>query len=242
MPTFGIVDQGENPAANASGVTGILDNIAGDSAIIWDAFPLTFDGTIEPTDSVLENHSLQDLVGGNEWRLRRIVGKFHAGALQHLRTTETIAPPQDVALGFIVCKTFDDGSPTTDFNEVNPLARIAMEDPWIWRRRWILNPHPGNYTFAPDFSQSLDTQPAYLRFPNTTSEYGSVLDGPHVDQKTNRHIHRQERLFAVIAMRHGFSDSSIISYQSVKLWYQLDYRLLGSILRAPTGNRRNASR
>ena len=146
----------------------------------------------------------------------------------------------DVALGFIVCKTYDDGAPLTDFNEVNPLSQDSMEDPWIWRRRWLLNPQQG---LLPGVTNIAGTNAPYTwQAPASTMGYGSVLDGPHIDAKTARVIHRQERLFGVLAARRYYNDVTPTNELDQSVVMLLDYRLLGSLRGQAYGNRGNTSR
>jgi len=245
FPGFRAEQVGETPqGTDPGGVQGGL-NLEPSGEVIYDAFPLTWDASKDINDQgdpsvSIQEASLKDLVGGNEWRLRRIVGKFFVGA-----TSDEIDDPAafqslvDVSLGFIVVKTIDDGAPTTIFDEVNPMSIEGYDDPWIWRRRWLLNPYgPGAFINS---GGALDTRGSYgyINFPQTNAGYGSIQDGPHIDQKTARRIHRQERLFAIIAARQF---SNFLGSGACRIDYLLDYRLLGSIIASSVGNRRNASR
>jgi len=215
--------------------------------VAWDAFPLTFDYGFDSANEQANlpiglEKSLADITSGNEWRLRRIVGKCFIHAL----ADETDDPATqtslcDVALGFMVCNTDDDGTPTTNFDEVNPLAQESMEDPWIWRRRWVLNPY-GNM-LALNFQNNIQDAYGAATYPQTNAGYGSAVDGPHIDQKTARRIHRQQRLFAIIATR-AWSDfeSVAVPIGTYTMYYNLDYRLLGSIGARAVGNRGFAAR
>jgi len=247
MPGFRAETVGEEVSGtDPAGVQGGI-NIPADGSIVWDAFALTWDYTVDVSDQPdlsvsVPSGSLLDLTAGNEWRLRRIVGKAFLGAA----SDELDDPPAnqsliDAAVAFIVCKTYDDGAPLTDFNEVNPLTVEAYDDPWIWRRRWVLNPFALiPYHSTNDGTTSNIGRYAYLNFPNTTAGYGSAVDGPHIDQKTARRIHRQERLFCVIAARS--LKWNLLDTAEQRLQYLIDYRLLGTVSGRSSGNRRNASR
>jgi len=244
LPT-NIIANGEAPASfDAGGVQGILNlDDAGD--IVYDAFPLTFDASKDPSnfdpgvDAAWERPSLQDYVTGNQYRLRRIVGKcFIFGSADELDDPPDFPALIDVAAGFIVCKTDDDGAPLTNFTEVNPLAANSMNDPWIWRRRWVLNPF-GHYN-PTNIVGDLRANPAFADFPGSTAGYGSAVDGPHIDQKTARNIDSQERLFAVLAARGWSNDYA--AFGALRIDYLLDYRILASLRTASVGNRGNASR
>lgn len=207
-------------------------------AIRVDSFAVTFDATqsAELEQAQPSNSTLRDLVSGNEYRLRRIVGKYFATWLRNPEGTEANSPPLiDVAAGFIVCRTDDDGVPTTDFEQVNPLVQDSAEDPWIWRRRWFLR------TIVPP--GTTNEFQAGATFPGSTAGYGSVADGPHIDQKTARRIARQERLFFVQAARVYDIGGSVTEFTLPgSVCTYLDYRILGSLISGSKGNRRNASR
>lgn len=245
MPTFGGAGVVEHPANPWPGVESTIDLTIGSpvgDGVMWDAFPLTFDvteGAFEHAGTT--SQTLRDIVQGNEWRLRRIVGKAHISSW-HGALGSAYPSIIDCALGFIVSNCNDDGSPQTNFDEVNPLSIDSMEDPWIWRRRWVLNPWPDT---------DVNTSSSQLRwdhrdYPGSNSRYGSVADGPHIDAKTARVIHRSERLFAVLAARRigafGNEDPPLPGYADTGINMLLDYRLVGSLKGSTYGNRGNASR
>lgn len=232
-----------------------------DDGIVWNAAPVTFDGTHSAEDTqnqgILGQYAftLQDLVAGNSFRLRRLVGKVHAYPYQALGTTTAGTRPAvvDVAVGFMVCKTDDDGVPTTDFNFVNPLTQDSAEDPWIWQRTWRLGLTPGYNTWVnAGTAQQPENAAAYSMlggvYPPVNMEYNSVADGPHLDQKTARIISPSERLFCVAAIKVPqaaslMGGSSSNDWDSTAIGIQVDVmlRALGSLRRAG-GNRKNASR
>lgn len=234
--------------SNAAGVEfslAIPGGLSPSGAIHWDATGLTFDTTedSETAQAETRHKTLQDIVTGNEWRLRRIVGKFFCAVGATYAGTTSI-PLADVALGFIVSKTYDDGEPLTDFDEVNPLAQVSMEDPWIWRRRWLLGPSGDNYSTWTNYEGTSADNRLYgpaMGFPPNNVAYGSVQDGPHIDAKTARVIHRSERLFVVLAARQ-FNWSAGVDQADMRVTGLLDYRLLGSLRSSSYGNRGNASR
>lgn len=252
LPTFGGLDSEDTEleSDNWAGIRVQLNLLQDDPEldnIVWDAFPLTFDSSESATATQADPSkvTLRDIVQGNEWRLRRIVGKAFvttAHGVQGATATTGI----DVALGFIVSKTRDDGSPETDFNQVNPLAQNSMEDPWIWRRRWLLHP-AGGFVNTDNAELALDTR-GDMRFwslPKNNMQYGSVADGPHVDAKTARVIHRSERLYGVLAIRRYYADIGLVpetqlTDSQVNLF--LDYRVVGSLRGSSYGNRGNTSR
>jgi len=194
-----------------------------------------------------EFRSLQDLTSGNNYRLRRIVGKFHA-AVSVDADAGTVIPLVQVAAGFMVNRTDPDGNALYSFTqaiEQGPLAQDSAEDPWIWRRTWFLSPVPELFRFNTSAVQVIADLDAFSdifssqgQFPQTTAGYGSVLDGPHIDQKTARIISNQERLFFWAQARIVNPGATTTS---CAIAWNLDLRILAS-LRSSQGNRRNASR
>jgi len=241
----------EGPEATNSSVNGFAGQtltLQPNGTLVFDAVPVTFDYSDPASfEQGSFDRSLQDLTSGNAYRLRRLVGKIFVGC-----TTTANAGgigPVDVAAGFMVNKTDDSGN-ILQFNSLlggedaqrSPLGQDAAEDPWIWRRRWLLSPVSSINSYASaagiaDFDDINETLngPTY---PQTNCHYGSAVDGPHIDQKTARVISRQERLFFWISAR---QQSVNAGGQNLLVTWTLDLRILAS-LRMQQGNRRNASR
>jgi len=181
----------------------------------------------EPQDELVATTTLSD-VENSGYRLRRIVGKCFVGVDQ---AGDTGGPPAVlVAAAFIVLRVDEGGDPiSTNLNNYD-LFRIQNDDsPWIWRREWALS--NGNATIT---GGDLD-----LSYPFTNSEYGSVSDGPHIDQKTARLISNNERLFLVLA---GMPIVAGVNEQSpTAVQLHVTPRVLVS-MRNNLGNRRNATR
>lgn len=227
--------------------------VAGDGSIRYDIAEVTFDAPLSASEAASGDRAgrLHDIVSGNAYRLRRLVGKIHIGFNPGRQTEEfyTYMPACDVAAGFMVLRTDPDGAPTADLDEVNPLTRDSAEDPWIWRRRWLfgtggtsLNNQSDQYTAFNNTPNPVQGDFALTNFPATTAGYGSVADGPHIDQKTGRVIGEQESLFFFIATRrYAWVPSSGLVMPDGLITGHLDLRLLAS-LRTSQGNRRNASR
>lgn len=246
LPVYG-VDAGTPEDPRPIGVQTRLQ-IPGDGTVRWDVTTLTFDDSRSQPSGFEE--SLQDLVTGNQWRLRRIVGKLWAHWCNPESDSGHRPPVIDYAAGFIVGKTDDEGTPTADFDEVNPLVQEGADDPWIWRRRWFIGTTVGGnkptaFTFNANGSAvfGVGDETTAAAYPSSTADYHSVADGPHIDQKTARRIDRQERLLFVQAARWYNAEELTLSYAAPGVISSfLDYRLLGSLIRTSSGNRRNASR
>lgn len=215
------------------GLAASLD-VPGDGSIANYYSPVTFDrplsaARVQDNTDLLENppHTLHDVAQGNAYRLRRIVGKAF---LANSPNASTSAPALDVAAGFMVKRVTRDGVPLFP---TTPLDQDAAEDPWIWRRRWML----GLSRVLGAFTGLIDQ--TFQGYPGNTALYGSVADGPHIDQKTARIISNDEQLFFFVAAR--AAGGSIPYSTSSLLLIDVDLRILGS-LRSQVGNKRNASR
>lgn len=214
-PTLGYIAASSTVSATAGGVSTTL-------------YSLVLDYPSEANRA--NNPSIADFEGSG-YRLRRIVGKFFASM-----DNNQLAPPATkpvaalLCVGFIVLRVDDTGAPLLAATPGNysPIHLDNTADPWIWRRSWVLNN---------DFSnQAAATQNLY-QFPRTNCDYGSVQDGPHIDQKTARRVSKEERLIMVVSTANigvGADNPGFITWL-------LDYRILASPLKA-MGNRRNASR
>lgn len=180
-----------------------------------------------PAPVATELSSLADITQSS-YRLRRIVGKIFV-SLQQL-DDPNVQSSVIVTAGLIVLRVGDDALPLdTNLNHYSPQRQDSASDPWIWRRTWMLS-----NTFRA-------TSPASFFggafWPPTNADYGSVADGPHVDQKTARIISAEERLFLVV----GTTSFDGTSGFTLDLRVVTDLRVLAS-LRSNAGNRRNASR
>lgn len=224
--------------------------------------PLTFDfGTEELQTFASENVpnlTLSDLQGSS-WRLRRAVGKIHAaffpGRVEDntLIGLNTAVPACKLGIGLMVRKVQGQASNTS--GNVGVLDRDDATDPWIWRRTWLLGQDATvcKNAFFPGILTSLDPvilapiggvvtkeQYAFSMFPQTNARYGSVMDGPHVDAKTNRIIGPDERLFLHFATKALPIQPQPTYQDNSSVIGTFDLRLLGHIMR--TTNRRHASR
>lgn len=182
--------------------------------------PLTFDFTQEPIDAnqAGNNFSLRDLTEGQDWLCQRIVGKFHAGYFYGGTTTEEDFLYVKVALGIFVARSKDDieAEPDLETDEMDPFAGDNIMDSWMFRRTWM---------FANKNQTGLN--PAG---PSTTMEYGTALDGPHVDVKSKRRITREHRLWAVVASRGwspGYNPQHLSDPSQGQVQWTFDYRIHG---------------
>lgn len=222
LPVFGTeyLAPGDENADN-SGVDFILGAGPSNGLI----FPLTSDLPVGDQDTQSSQSRLSDAIG-QEWFLRRIVGKCFvaasgtegAGAANAFKITAGFLVARagsvngDIPIG--ASATWNAGVDGIVHNAYGPQASQTQREPWIWRRTWIL----GN----PSISSP---------FPPSNTEYGSVMDGAHIDAKTLRRISNDDRLwFAIECSSWPYGD--IPGHGEGQVAGHLDVRLLGNLRRA----------
>lgn len=248
LPTYGTGGTTIEGVTSGAAVGGDLDLFNDGSeagAIDWLTTPLTFDTQIDPENAQQDTAlgafapRLRELTAGSEWNLRRVVGKIFCGVSATFGTRAISPPAIEVGAGLIVVNCDEDGIPTTDFDQVNPLAQQSVEDPWIWERHWMLG------TYAPSAYSASNLTPIDLGSQLPMSNVGKpAFEGPHVDQKTARHIKRDQRLFLVVATRPSTlvaGDTFEANGTGITVYFRYMFRLLGNI-RGTSGNRGNAAR
>lgn len=202
---------------------------------------LTFDhfvgegATAEGTAS----RSLADFEG-SEYLLRRIVGKCFL-ALDQLTGVTTGQCVQCTASFMVARESQIPGltfpapiggeSDLTMVQQYAPSGTSTVMNPWIWRRKWLLSNRADN---APGNNANATGN---RMFPRCNAEYGSVSDGPHIDCKTLRRVHREDRLWFVLQVRclgpnwaDPFGSNDMVVAPHVKV--HLDYRLFGMLRKA----------
>jgi len=167
---------------------------------------------------------------GNEYAIRRIVGKCHVSR----NTLGTTSPGVLIAAGIFVARAGDfgdfagaenlpinSGTAAAQIDNYSPLRLENVREPWIWRRTWIL----GTSTIT---DAGLEGAQSY---PINNAAYGSIQDGAHIDAKTGRRIRDGERLWAVLAGR-NFPLNSTSATTATLVRAYMDYRVLGAMRRA----------
>jgi len=156
---------------------------------------------------------------GQEYIIERVVGTIHCAALQVADAASTIT----VSAGFFVAPK-DGGTPDLALGDdatgpYSPLWRNNCDQPWMWRRTWIL----GNLIASGTGS--------YGPFPPTNAELTDTT-GPAVDIRSVRRVHKDERLWlSVSAMATWLNDLGTAPNDSaVRVAY--DIRALGAMRRA----------
>lgn len=183
----------------------------------------------DQADNVLSDYTQ----GG--YLLQRVVGKLFVGMRQSTPTEPNAALPGGIVTASLeILRTNpDDNNPTglANVDNYNALSPGNERDPWIWQRSWMLS--NGNATV---FTEPYDQTWGYA--PYTNCEYGSVLDGPHVDAKTKRRVGPEERLALVITTQAATEHTQGFDDGAVDIIFQ--YRVLATPIRS--SNRRNTSR
>lgn len=203
-----------------------------------DAFPLTYDSDVDEEAEQaqgIDPGTLRDLVEGQEYRLRRVVGHLFLSVGRYPGQTAGSSTTilADVAAGLIVARTNESGAL---ISSPNPLRQDHANYPWIWRRKWILwNPEYASGTTQG--TQFYDGH--YTGAPNSNVQLVGN-SGPYIDQKTARVVKHDQRLYMMIATRALIPNTG--GTVPTFLGVNFDYRLLGSMKGTVVGNRGNAVR
>lgn len=198
------------------------------------------------TDRILEDEASQNMLMvemvGSDYFLKRIVGKLSLAYAQDNRAYVAGAPPiwpaVQVGAGFFVARSEGGdqsiGSPAPigaatatavqNYENYSPLSEGAIREPWIWRRTWSL----GNNYDAAAFAAGANTS-GQAYYPANNLNFGSVLDGPHIDAKTARRVGQDNRLWFALAIQGIPTSSAIEPTQGCTVSGTLDIRLLGAL-------------
>lgn len=200
----------------------VLDNpvqetVTGSSVSVWQKFAL----------NQTEDYS---------WRLRRIVGNLFLSC--HADTQSIPAPAVLIEAGIIVRRVEAETGQSLAQAADTDVGNLGNNpDPWVWRRNWIISP-----STAFTVNYSTERENALKEFPVTNIPYGSALTGTNVDQKTNRRIGPEERLFMdITAWELPIGVHAVVRNVATHVSITWDYRVLGTVS-ISRGNRRNASR
>lgn len=211
-------------------------NITDQAINLTGVVPLTFDYPQEGEDLDQQSDTLAE-IAGSEYYINRIVGKLHAA--YSYRFLATGAAPEAVLIGaglFVARAANADnfagsadvpiGLPATRDEDYGPLSFNTIREPWMWRRTWVLGA-------AEARPPALGVQTGWSRFPSSNAGYGSILDGPHLDVKSHRVVHLDERLWLAVSARVlPFSTGAPTAGADPTVLIHFDYRILGKLRKA----------
>lgn len=182
--------------------------------------PLTVDFTPEEGDNTNAGFSLRDIVEGQDWLLKRIVGKCFLAAGGATGEIAEVWTAVRVTAGIFVARADESDQSFPDLLEVeyNPAAQQNIMNPWVWRRQWMLGNANGG-------SDSIE------RFPTDNLVAPSVMDGPHIDSKVSRRIIKEHRLFFTLKVDGWSPDGrpSVTDENQPSVAGWLDVRILGAM-------------
>lgn len=221
FPILGAQDPNEGGTDDLNGrVFAVpVDGSGTTNAII---FPLVPDVQTDPDNANLVQAGMLINALSTDYLIERIVGSCFVSAAAPADDVNTNFPKViQCGVGLFVARQADEqtgGGPdvpiaATTAGEVlenyNVLSNDTSRSPWMWQRTWILSTGrpitpfavgDGHFTPAVTFAPGTGT-PVLNPAPQTNMQYGSVMDGPHVDCKTNRRVRSNERLWCIAAAR-----------------------------------------
>lgn len=234
IPPGTVLPVPENPAALE-----FIFNTDRDNPVTVSA-PLVVDNPIGETVAGTSVATWQNLALNqtNEfgWRLRRIVGDIFFSAL-NLTDQSPLPPGALVQAGIIVRRVGQDGQPTAQAAQQDVGSIQNESDPWVWRRNWVLS--NGTAIAGGNGLNNVN------QFPPTNIAYGTKHHIA-IDQKTNRRLGPEERLFlTVTAWEIPLNATNVAQINQatgpLTIYGIMPYRVLGTVITS-AGNRRNASR
>jgi len=214
----------------------------GTGPVFYGPIPVTKDQTLNPEEVAgTADVSLRDIVNGQDWLLQRLVGKIflnvesnQAGFIPSGGGAEPVTdiwPYVKVTAGFFVARADEaDNQVDLESYESDPQRLDNIQNPWIWRRTWILKEPQ-----AVPLPAGGPALPIPGEFPISNAGYGSVADGPHIDSKVKRRIRREQRLWFVVAAS-GWNGTQIQVLgepgDQPEVRGYLDLRIFGSLRRS----------
>lgn len=235
LPTLGTAGVSTFDSYSGLQVSGSLDPTGGSSLL---ATPILLDQPQETTSAGINQGSPLSILIGNDYIIKRIVGKFHFGIVNGNDGELPRANGALLTAGFFVSRVDDAQSPGDEATPIGgdsfqglvsmygPQNVDVIREPWIWRRTWIL----GNPTKVQGNENANIVQNVLSNFPSTTGGYGSIQDGAHIDAKSARRVRNDERLFFVFQIRQ-LPINSVFTV-GAEFFGILDYRVLGALRKA----------
>lgn len=190
-------------------------------------YPIVPDFTVFPDGTTA--HTLRDDVEGQDWILKRIVGRFMLNLVDgvDIWTNGETWPQVLLTAGFFVARATDDDQEDPDLSpaELDPQANDNVRQPWIWRRTWLLqSPAAG----ASGISR-------IGNFAKSTYDFGNSIEGGTIDTKIARRIRREERLWLSLSTMGYQNDTTSVTGNLVlqpMIAGLIDLRILGAMRRS----------
>lgn len=203
--------------------------------------PLTFDVPAEAEDVPSNEAGVLNAIVGNEYVIKRIVGKICAGLEQDRRSDNDPSTPIACLMGagFFVARAgdgADSDNPIGGTNgtvlrtSYNPLHPDCIREPWMWRRTWMLGNQAHNVLGAGGSTVASGQGPS--TFPKCIQDYGDGYSGGHIDVKSSRRVSQDDRLWFVVAVTKFPIQGDVTFNEDLTLDGYLDYRILGSLRKA----------
>lgn len=153
---------------------------------------------------------------GQEYFIERVVGSIYVACQQGAEGVTAMT----VTAGLFVAPK-DPSAPTQVQGialEYSPLWRANMEQPYMWRRTWVVGNlvHPSIATngFGP--------------FPPTNAE-NQTLAGPEVDVRSVRRVHKNERLWLALSATNTWTFEGGAGVDTMQVGIAYDLRVLGAL-------------
>lgn len=228
-------EQGVDVEDTSAGVEFANNVAANGTSLAIAPIPLLFD---LPSEELVPGNNSMGAYTQNDYLIKRIVGKVFATRVQVQVATDSagilfaagifIARAEDLDSSGGNAQPIGSGSAAQTVDNYSPLRAENIQEPWIWRRTWIL---------SNVLSTGAGAAIGAGVFPRSTAEYGSVADGPHVDAKTGRRVRDGERLWFVTAARNWpLNNTAGTPSVSSLIQGHFDYRILG----APRRNKKRS--
>lgn len=176
------------------------------------------------------------------YMLNRIVGTFVVAIAKPavIEAGHFVPTLCVVTCGFMVRRIDQEDveTPVVGAQGSDPQSIENIQDPWLWRRSWLLTTNSGGAGLAPDDHAANFGAGDFV----SSNSFGTgSYNTCNVDVKSRRRITKEERLFLSIGVRtFGFLPDSTSNLDVDVLGF-FDYRSYGSII-TTQGNRRNAVR
>lgn len=183
------------------------------------------------SDAINNLPTLRDFTEGQDYILKRIVGNIDAFVVSQSNPTLPWSSNDfwsyiKVAAGFFVARAddLDQSLPDLTREEIDPMDSKNSQNPWIWRRVWIL----GN----PAMREPVGAGAVTTDGISTTRGFGPSDRANGIDSKVKRRIRREERLWFSLSMV-GWNgvQATVASNDQPQVNANLDIRIFGKMVK-----------